>query len=282
MKLPPPPKKKKKKNSSCHYTALCFDIVCFQRRWQEEYASITVAGCIQACLFQSPPAFSTSVLFLINILLWWVTLPFIYRQLLPDNVFFPLPLKGERPILSRMLMPCKSRSEAELRGSKLPSLLFGWALLKNSIRVLNHRQKKHCLQRRWAFFSFFFLRTQSRFLSAERETFARFVLGRRSRRHKKGSIPSRLRGEFRINVCSGAAATMEKVHTSIKMSACAFLWIQQSSHILGRGGINHCRDCSNKEHSFSNFCNVLAKIMCRQAVVECNLSTFTMRVLTLV
>lgn len=67
--------------------------------------------------------------------------------------FFPLPLKGERPILSRMLMPCKSRSEAELRGSKLPSLLFGWALLKNSIRVLNHRQKKHCLQCWWAFFS---------------------------------------------------------------------------------------------------------------------------------
>lgn len=40
------------------------------------------------CL-SSPPAFWTSVLFLINILLWWVTLPFIYRQLLPDNVFFP-------------------------------------------------------------------------------------------------------------------------------------------------------------------------------------------------
>lgn len=48
------------------------------------------------CL-SSPSAFWTSVLFVINILLWWVTLPFIYRQLLPDNVFFPLLSKESSP-----------------------------------------------------------------------------------------------------------------------------------------------------------------------------------------
>lgn len=128
-------------------------------------------------------------------------------------------------------MPCKSRSEAELRGSKLPSLLFSWALLKNSIRLLNHRQKKktHCLQCWCAFFS----EHKVVFSQPERETFARFVLGRRSRRHKKRSILSRLRGEFRINVCSRAAATMEKVHASIKMSACECLRIRSLSNIFG-------------------------------------------------
>lgn len=87
---------------------------------------------------------------------------------------------------------------------------------------------------------FFFIGAQSRFLSAGRETFARFVLGRRSRRHKEGSILSRLQGEFRINVCSGAAATMEKVYISIKMSAGKFLWIQSSSNVLG-GFLSVCK-----------------------------------------
>lgn len=118
----------------------------------------------------SPPAFWTSVLFLINILLWWVTLPFIYRQLLPDNVFFrpPLPLKGAQPILSRMLMPCKSWSEAELRGEQTTPSFFWWALLKNSIRVLNHRHKNIAFSVRGVCFFFFppSIRTQSRFLSA--------------------------------------------------------------------------------------------------------------------
>lgn len=70
---------------------------------------------------------------------------------------------------------------------------------------------------------FFLLGTQSRFLLAEREAFARFALGRRCRRHKRGSILSRLLAEFRIDVCSGAAATIEEVRTSIKTSVCELL-----------------------------------------------------------
>lgn len=105
----------------CHMFWYCSFSAVVARRVRLNYC-----GVLHSSLpLSSPPAFWASVLFLINILLWWVTLPFIYRQLLPDNVFFfPPPLKGEQPILSRMLMPCKSTSEAELRGSKPPSLLL--------------------------------------------------------------------------------------------------------------------------------------------------------------
>lgn len=111
-------------------------------------------------------------------------------------------------------------------------LFLWWVLLKNSIRVLNHRQKNIAFSVGVCIF-FSPQNTKSFSLSWKRETFARFVLGRRSRRHKKGSILSRLQSEFRINVCSVAAATMEKVHTSIKMSACEFLWTQSSSNACG-------------------------------------------------
>lgn len=119
MKVDP----RRKTLSNWDHVAICFSIVCFQRLCRGKCA-FDYCGALYSRLVSS----KLPVLFLINILLWWVTLPFIYRQLLPNNVFFLLlllPLNGEQPILSRMLMPCKSRSEARLRGNKLPSILLG-------------------------------------------------------------------------------------------------------------------------------------------------------------
>lgn len=142
--------------------------------------------------------------------------------------------KESRLFLSRMLMPCKSTSQDEFTGSLL---LLWWVLLGKSIRVLNHRQNGRWMGWRvktspLVLLCFFISGHKRRFLLAERETFARFVVGRRSGRHKEGSILSRLEGEFTINACSGADATIEKLHTSIKMSACGFLWIQPPSIFL--------------------------------------------------
>lgn len=62
-----------------------------------------------------------------------------------DNCFLTmfsfLPLKGGQSILYWMLIPCEFRSEAEWAGANY-LLFFSWALLKNSIRVLNHRRYK--------------------------------------------------------------------------------------------------------------------------------------------
>lgn len=105
---------------NCGRVAICSDIVCFHRSWQGEYASIILLCCIQVCLFQvllhSEPLYCSSLTFYCG---GWPCHSFT------DNCFltmFFFSLKGEQPILPRILMPCKFRSEPGLRGNKLRSL----------------------------------------------------------------------------------------------------------------------------------------------------------------
>lgn len=86
--------------SNCDHVAICLAVVCFQWLWRGKCASITAAGCIQACLPQalshSEPVYCSSLTFYFG---GWPCHSFTDNCFL-TMFFFPLPLKGELPTFS--------------------------------------------------------------------------------------------------------------------------------------------------------------------------------------